>query len=106
MEALEEKVAEHVEQIENKEKPAESNIEDKLPVNEEEKTEKDDQKLPDWARVHTDSWRQPQIFKPRKEIKVNDYAQKKETRDPNKSIDQNLPDLFRKKEEPNYWQRK
>jgi len=54
--------------------------------------------LPDWAKAHTDSWRQPDIFKLKKDIKVHDYQEKKEDKLP-------LEDLKKppKPSEPNYW---
>ncbi len=103
------KVGEEVEE-QIKEKPAgEKGSKKSSPVaqNAKSKSEEKEKKIPDWAKVHADSWRQPQIFKNRKDIKVNDYSKKDESPkgNPNKTIDQNLPNLFKKKSEPNYWGR-
>jgi len=60
------------------------------------KTEKTESQIPDWAKVHTDTWRQPDIFKPRKEIKVHNYQNKKE-------LPLKEPPKPPKNEEENYW---
>ncbi len=63
--------------------------------------------LPDWAKVHSDSWRQPAIFKPRKDIKVHNYAEKskKVTKKIVKKDAQKQIDYPPKKKpgETNYW---
>lgn len=57
--------------------------------------------IPDWAKAHHDSWREPSVTKLDKKIKVKDY------KNPEKNL--NAPkqeDLFSKKKEeddPNYW---
>ena len=57
--------------------------------------------VPEWAKAHADSWREPQVFKPRKDIKVNTYSSKKESL---KKVEDSIPSLFKKKPgEPNYW---
>jgi DNA gyrase subunit A len=54
--------------------------------------------IPEWAKAHADSWRQPGIFKPRQDIKINDYSTSRDNKD------DDLPNLFSKKpSEPNYW---
>ncbi len=65
--------------------------------------------LPAWAKVHTDTWREPGVFKPRKDIKIHDY-QEKESKEklPLKDLKKPpKPDLSSeasaKEEEPNYW---
>ncbi len=71
----------------------------------------EDSSLPSWAKVHTDSWRQPDIFKPRKDIKVHNYADdigsaKGGQEKPAAPQDEKLPikdDKPAKPSEPNYW---
>ncbi len=71
---------------ESKQEPAEKHSQKKPEENQ----------LPEWAKVHADSWRQPGIFKPKKDVKVNDYSAAK-----TKKVDE-LP-IFKKKSDPNYW---
>lgn len=64
--------------------------------------------IPDWAKAHSDSWRQPTIFKPRKNIKVHNYKEKKVESEPKLDFPPKQPpsDLSAEasaKEEPNYW---
>jgi len=64
--------------------------------------------LPEWAKAHSDSWRQPTIFKPRKNVKVHDYKEKKVESKPKldfppKKSTSDLSAEASAKEEPNYW---
>lgn len=53
--------------------------------------------VPDWAKVHEDSWRQPSIFKPKKGLKVTNYKDKKTAKK------QPTLDTPQKSDESNYW---
>jgi hypothetical protein len=65
--------------------------------------------LPAWAKVHTDTWREPDIFKPRKDIKIHDYKESEAKPRPKsvgeKPFDktQGKPPKSEEPEEPNYW---
>ena len=90
----------------------EQNIEDKIPDVKTKKSKKQTVKnesaastsrvaeagLPSWAKVHTDTWRQPDIFKPRKNIKVKNYQEEKIK----KELPLTLP-KSKEESETNYW---
>ena len=71
--------------------------------------------LPDWAKAHHDSWREPSITKLDKNIKVHDYSanrgpagsgkEKKDKKNTQANLfDKNIkPPKPKKPEEPNYW---
>lgn len=60
--------------------------------------------LPEWAKAHTDTWRQPDIFKPRKNIKVHNYAEDLESAEGGKLPLKAKPNKKEEKPpEPNYW---
>ncbi|MBM2821043.1 MAG: gyrA [Candidatus Berkelbacteria bacterium] len=63
-------------------------------------------KLPDWAKVHTDTWRQPDIFKLKKDIKVHDYKEKNNGLPLKDSVEKDLSSEDSAKEETNYWGKK
>ena len=65
--------------------------------------------LPDWAKAHRDSWREPSVTKLDKNIKVHDYSANRGEKKDKKSAQANLfdknikPPKSKKPEEPNYW---
>ena len=73
----------------------------------ERKTESGKRAVPDWAKAHSDSWREPSIFKPRKNIKVHNYSDKIGSADGGQKKEDSEPkiDYPPKKppSEPNYW---
>jgi len=62
--------------------------------------------LPAWAKVHTDTWREPDVFKPRKNIKIHNY-QANDAKPRPETIGEKPLDKTQGKppvpEEPNYW---
>jgi len=96
----------------NKEKKSQKqSIKNKEPdaVSSEPEAVRQEKGLPDWAKVHTDSWRQPDIFKPRKDIKVRNYKEGRAKSQPGNAGKNKLPledkpnDFNKKDEETNYW---
>ncbi len=62
--------------------------------------------IPDWAKAHHDSWREPSVAKLPKSIKVKDYkSPKKNLNSPEQEDLFSKPPTNKKKEEdePNYW---
>jgi DNA gyrase subunit A len=61
-----------------------------------EKKSDDKKTVPEWAKAHKDSWREPSVTKLDKKIKVNNYKEK--AKDP-----EELKKNLKKEDEPNYW---
>jgi len=60
------------------------------------------EEIPDWAKAHHDSWREPSVTKLDKKIKVKDYKEPKKNLNAPEQV--NLFDKKKKEEdEPNYW---
>ncbi len=88
-------------------------IEEKVSVKDkpEEQAQKT-KKLPDWAKAHRDSWREPDTFRLDKKIKVHNYkkdekgkvAEKtKSSKKSEATNDKKVEPKKAKKNEPNYW---
>jgi len=63
--------------------------------------------IPDWAKAHSDSWREPSIFKPKKNIKVHNYSDKIGSADGGQKKEDSEPKIDyppkKRPSEPNYW---
>jgi len=73
-------------------------------VDQKEKIKKDTV-IPEWAKAHHDSWREPSVSKLDKKIKVHDYKVKKDKKSAQANLfDKSIkPPKPKKPQEPNWW---
>lgn len=92
----EDRPAQEVPKLEEVDAKVEAKKEAKELIKEEEKKDNQDNKLPDWAKAHHDSWREPSVAKLDKNIKVHEYKKDTETK----------KEKLKENDEPNYWGRR